>query len=100
MSMTSQIAPEWRAAQDRSRYWLLVHAGETHSVSWDDGERLLSLAAAVRRGKSKPQPFSFVPRGSSSSGEAITVFVRPDEPIELLMEYDDAVAPKQSHWFG
>ncbi len=30
----------------------------------------------------------------------MTVFVQPDEPIELLMQYDDAGTPKQSHWFG
>ena len=88
------------ADTDTSRYWLLVHAGKIHHVTWNDGERLLSLSTAVRAGLSEPQAFTFQPRGTRSVSESITLFLRPDEPIDLITEYEHAGKSTQSHWFG
>ena len=69
-------------------------------MNWNDGERLLSLSSAVRAGLSTPQAFTFQPRGTHSLGESITLFLRPDDPIELITEYEHATKCAQSHWFG
>ena len=98
--MTSRTEPEYRTAEDTSRYWLLVHATKIHQMNWDDGERLLGLSTAVLAGVSRPQAFAFQPRGTSSSGAIVTLFLRPDEPIELITEYEHAHGTTQSHWFG
>jgi hypothetical protein len=86
--MTSKVSPVITAGDDSSRYWLLVHDGQVNSIDWADGERLLSLSAEVRLGRSKPQEFTVCPRGAASSHDAVTLFVGPDRPIELLSQYN------------
>jgi hypothetical protein len=98
--MTSRTATGIRADNDTSRYWLLVHAGKVHHVNWNDGERLLSLSTAVLAGVSEPQTFTFLPRGASTGSDSVTLFLRPDEPIDLITEYEHASGAMQSHWFG
>ena len=98
--MTSRTEQGFRTVEDASRYWLLVHASKIHPMNWADGERLLSLSTAVLAGESQPQAFAFQPRGTSSSAERVTLFLRPDEPIELITEHEPARGTTQSHWFG
>jgi hypothetical protein len=98
--MTSQSTPAVGTIDDTARYWVLVHGGKIHPVDWDDGERLLSLSAAVRSGSALPQPFTFCPRGTSAANDGVTVYVRPDEPLQLITAYEQVRKPKQSTWFG
>lgn len=84
---------------ESARYWLLIHAAEKHCIEWDDGERLLVLSSAVCDGRQEPQSFSFVPRGSADA-KPVTVFVSPNDPIELLTEYEPNAVLPPSHWFG
>jgi hypothetical protein len=104
MTIATRIAGENRFEErtrlHSSRHWLLLHAGETHSLTWRDGERLLSLCTAVRVGRSAPQGFTFLPLGAPSPNATMTVFVNRDDPLELLTDYEHADGPKQSHWFG
>ncbi len=78
------------------RHWLLIHDGATHPVEWEDGERLLELSSAIRRGDDDEQDYTFVPRGRESSNESVTIRIRADVPLELLVQYDQ----HESHWFG
>jgi hypothetical protein len=98
--MIPKVSPIITAGNDGSRYWLLVHDGQVNSIDWIDGERLLSLSAEVRLGRSKPQKFTFCPRGAASGHDGVTLFVGPDTPIELLNQYERAAGPELSHWFG
>ena len=98
--MTSRTATKAPSGHPTARYWVLVHAGKIHRLNWNDGERLLSLSTAVLAGLSKPQAFTFLPRGTRSITESVTVFLRPDEPIELITEYEHTGKVTQSHWFG
>jgi hypothetical protein len=98
--MTSRTATKAPSGRSTARYWVLVHAGKIHRLNWNDGERLLTLSTAVLAGLSEPQGFTFLPRGSASLGEGVTIFLRPDEPIELITEYEPAGIATQSHWFG
>ena len=98
--MTSRTSAGFTTIDDPNRYWLLVNAGIIHHIGWDDGERLLRLCASVRSGLSLPQSFTFLPRGKSLARDRVTVQVRPDEPIELITEYEHAGQPRQSNWFG
>ena len=98
--MNSRTATQAATGHSTARYWVLVHAGKIHHLNWNDGERLLTLSTEVLAGLSEPRGFTFLPRGSSSPEEGVTIFLRPDEPIELITEYEPAEQATQSHWFG
>lgn len=93
-------ASEYLASEHGTRYWLLVHALQKYRLDWDDGERLLALSSAVRTGRLDPQPFTFHPRRGSADSAPVTLLVTPDDPFELLTEYDAAAPEEASHWFG
>lgn len=78
------------------RHWLLVHADDRFALTWDDGERLLSLASEIRRGTLGARSFVFRPRGSDPSEPNVTIFVDAYQSFELLTQYDI----ETSHWFG
>jgi len=98
--MTPALPPDLHAGDTTSRYWALIHDGQIHSISWDDGEQLLGLANAVRDGRLPAKDFSFCPRGSQPGEDRVTVRVEADTPIELVSQYDREGVPTASHWFG
>jgi hypothetical protein len=78
-----------------TRHWLLVHDGASHSLEWDDGERLLAVVSAARAGGPDPHSFTFTPRGSDDDS-SVTILVDSHRSWELLTQYD----AEESHWFG
>jgi hypothetical protein len=88
--------PQWRSVVNPARHWLLVHAGRSYSLSWDDGERLLALSSDVCAGKAEAQYFSFTPLRPALGQESVAVLVDPTQSFNLLTENDSA----ESHWFG
>lgn len=75
------------------RYWLLVHGGEVHAVTWDVGEQLLALSAQVCSGVAESQPFTFLPRGAAQ-GATVTLTVRADQPLDLITAYPESAVAK------
>jgi hypothetical protein len=78
------------------RHWLLVQGDDRFALTWDDGERLLSLSSEIRRGTLGARSFVFRPHGSRPSDPNVTIFVDADHSFELLTQYDS----ETSHWFG
>jgi hypothetical protein len=96
--MSQVFSTDRRYTGEFARSWTLVHDDLLYPMSWDDVERLLSLSSQVRMSAAEPQPFTFRPRGESSTSP-VTIFVAPDDPLELITAEDRNPA-RHSHWFG
>lgn len=83
---------------DPTRYWSLVFDGRVVPLSWDDGERLMALSAAIRAGDEPAQEFRCLRH--EAQHKPLMIMVTPETLFELITEYDHTEPPAQSHWFG
>jgi hypothetical protein len=54
-------------------------------MSWDDGERLMSLCHDVLNHIAQPQLFSFFPVGGAADAVQ-TILVTDNDPVELMTD--------------